>query len=379
MLRNKERRLDYASQLSGRIGGNIRTEGRDGVIMLAERPDQVPLIREALAKRKAEQGPRTPLGDIVTVDDLLPDHQAEKLELLTHIRGVIDKVKDNLDDEDRKQVLEEKPPAELRALTAADLPRKIAEPFTERDGKVGRILYVAPAKWVEPWRGTDLMQYATAIERLDLSNGETIYTSGSPVVFADMLRSVLTDGPRAVGFALAGVLLLVVVMMGRHVRASALSLATLLCGMGVMIGTAAALGMKLNFLNFVAIPITIGVGADYAINMVRRHLDEPDLDPEQIVVTTGGAVTLCSMTTMIGYGALLVAANRALISFGLLAMLGEIACLVTAVALFPALVRLMRKPPQPTTSESADVEVASHGASAIGGSAGSDSSRAAEG
>ena len=42
------------------------------------------------------------------------------------------------------------------------------------------------------------------------------------------------------------------------------------------------------------------------------------------------------MTTTIGYGALLVAANRALISFGQLAMLGEIACLTTAVAFFPA-------------------------------------------
>src|SRR5262249_48974772 len=86
----------------------------------------------------------------------------------------------------------------------------------------------------------------------------------------------------------------------------------------------------------------IGVGADYAINMVRRHLDEPDLAPHEMVRTTGGALILCSMTTTIGYGALLVGANRALISFGQLAMLGEITCLTTAVAFFPALVRLLR-------------------------------------
>ena len=31
---------------------------------------------------------------------------------------------------------------------------------------MGRVVYVAPAKWVEPWRGQDLIQYATAVEEL---------------------------------------------------------------------------------------------------------------------------------------------------------------------------------------------------------------------
>src|SRR5207245_5163548 len=101
-------------------------------------------------------------------------------------------------------------------------------------------------------------------------------------------------------------------------------------------GTAALAGMRLNFLNFVAIPITIGVGADYAINMMRRRVDEPGQPPEQLVATMGGALVLCSLTTVIGYGTLLVAANRAIASFGLLAALGEIACLMTALVLLPA-------------------------------------------
>ncbi len=29
--------------------------------------------------------------------------------------------------------------------------------------------------------------------------------------------------------------------------------------------------IKLNFLNFVALPITIGVGADYVINVMKRR------------------------------------------------------------------------------------------------------------
>jgi len=60
------------------------------------------------------------------------------------------------------------------------------------------------------------------------------------------------------------------------------------------------------------------------------------------VRTTGGAVTLCSMTTIIGYSSLLLAENQALFLFGLLAVLGEISCLTTAVVVMPAFVEWMR-------------------------------------
>ena len=62
------------------------------------------------------------------------------------------------------------------------------------------------------------------------------------------------------------------------------------------------------------------------------------------VRTTGGAVALCSLTTIIGYSSLLLAENRALFLFGLLAVLGEVACLTTAVIVMPAFVEWMRGP-----------------------------------
>src|SRR5262249_9748666 len=164
---------------------------------------------------------------------------------------------------------------------------------------------------------------------------------------ADILRSVLSDGPRAVACSLFGVLLLVIGSM-RRARPVVIVIGTVLGGLAVMMGVAALLGMRLNFLNFVAIPITIGVGADYAINLVRRHLQEPEVAPERLVATTGGAVVLCSLTTIIGYGTLLVAANRAIASFGLLAALGEIACQSTALLLLPSLLRARRTDQVPT-------------------------------
>jgi predicted RND superfamily exporter protein len=58
---------------------------------------------------------------------------------------------------------------------------------------------------------------------------------------------------------------------------------------------------------------------------------------------TGRAVALCSATTIIGYGSLLLARNQALFSFGLLAVLGEICCLSVAVVALPAALSTARR------------------------------------
>ena len=71
-----------------------------------------------------------------------------------------------------------------------------------------------------------------------------------------------------------------------------------------------------------------------------------ELSPERLLQSTGGAIILCSLTTIIGYGTLLVAASRAIASFGLLAVFGEAACLMTAILLVPVLLA-WRRPRRP--------------------------------
>ena len=82
-------------------------------------------------------------------------------------------------------------------------------------------------------------------------------------------------------------------------------------------------------------PITFGIGVDYAVNVISRYSqDAASID--DAIRETGGAVALCSLTTVIGYGSLLVAGSQAFVSFGLLAVLGELTCIVAALVALPA-------------------------------------------
>jgi predicted RND superfamily exporter protein len=153
------------------------------------------------------------------------------------------------------------------------------------------------------------------------------------------------------------VTLLVVLLTFRSWELSALAVASLGIGVTLMLGFGAWMGQRLNFTNFIALPITFGIAADYSINVLKRA--QSNGDPRDAVAHTGGAVALCSMTTIIGFGSLLVAQNRALFSFGELAVTGELTCLTTAVLTIPAYLLLHpgalrpSRPPEPLALEPA--------------------------
>jgi predicted RND superfamily exporter protein len=128
-------------------------------------------------------------------------------------------------------------------------------------------------------------------------------------------------------------------------------MASLGLGVALMLGVGAWLGQRLNFTNFIALPITFGIAADYSINVLKRA--QSSGNPRDAVAYTGGAVALCSATTVIGFGSLLVAQNGALFSFGELAVTGELTCLATAVLVVPAYLLLRPKSLRiaPDTSE----------------------------
>jgi predicted RND superfamily exporter protein len=183
------------------------------------------------------------------------------------------------------------------------------------------------------WNGKDLLRIAHVLQVINLDDGKTIDTSGSAVVFSAMIRSVLHDGPLATAAALLAVLVLILLIM-RPLSSAGAAIATLLAGVSWMLGVAGLFGVRITFLNFIALPITFGIGAEYGLNVAVRY--RQDRDMIHAVISTGAAVAVCSWTTIVGYGSLLAARNRALQGFGAMAILGELACITAAILALPA-------------------------------------------
>ena len=137
-------------------------------------------------------------------------------------------------------------------------------------------------------------------------------------------------------------MVLVVVFLFRARATTAYVIGALVVGVLWLGGAVMAMGVKINFANFIAFPITFGIGVDYPVNVVSRYVEDGERDMRGAVRSTGSAVALCSLTTVIGYSSLLLAQNRALFLFGVVAVLGEIACLGAALTLLPATVEWVR-------------------------------------
>jgi predicted RND superfamily exporter protein len=316
----------------------VGVDAESSMSIVTDDVGQVPRLARALeAKRDAAPAGQKPFEAVHTLFDFVPDRQGEKIPLLLEMRGLLVRARGRgaIADADWSKIEPFLPPASIAQFGLDDLPKAIVRPFTERDGTRGRLVHIEPTHGEDEDDAHYLIRWADSFRETRLSENETIRGSGRVVLFADMLRAVLSDVPRTTVLSLALTVAMVIAAAGFTWEAFAV-LGSLLVGVSWLFVLMVLFRIKLHFLNFVALPITFGIGVDYAINIARRYRDEPGLSPLDVLRRTGGAVILCSLTTMLGYLALVGSKNQAVHGLGVLAVLGEICCLLSAVLVLPA-------------------------------------------
>jgi predicted RND superfamily exporter protein len=335
---SKRAEQERVGELSVKITGYI---GADGMAILVDRPDQVPLLVKELERRRDQAPPDAkPFKGIYTLQDLVPQDQAKKIPLLREIKDRVLRAKKRgmIKPEDFSKLEQYLPPDDLKQYDIGDLPEAAARAFTERDGTRGRIVFIEPLSREHVEDAHYLFRWADSYRRTELpDNKGVVLGSGRAVIYADIWAAVIGDVPKAVALSLT-LTLVVVAICFRRGSATMMIMASLLGGVLWMTAALALSKVRLNFLNFIALPITFGIAVDYPVNIVGRYLKEGAGGVITAVRETGGAVVLCSMTTTVGYLALVRSMNYAVRSMGVAAVLGEVSCLLFAVIVFPAAV-----------------------------------------
>jgi len=310
------------------------TQGR-GVAMLARNADDIPVLEAQLT---AGRGPD--YGAYRSITNLLPRDVPAKLPLLADIRGMMLELRPHASEEEQAWIDEYLPPAHQTPPRIEDIPAGAVHMFTERDGRRGLVLLVDESEEGSLWDGRYLIRWTRALRRIHFTDGERPLLVGQAPIFADMIDAVYADMPKAVLVALFMTMLLAWFGFRRKVTKAA-ALVSLFLGVAWMATTMAAFGMKLHFLNFIAFPITFGNGVDYPVNVLRRYENEQaeghDVETSMLtsVQNSGGAVLLCSLTTIIGYASLYASANLAINSFGLAMSISEVTCVLSALVTVP--------------------------------------------
>ncbi len=326
------------AEMHARFAKDKSLSGHSYQLALAvdDRAQVAPLVAQLRAIEAARPQGQDLFVAINSIDDLVPPDQDAKLALLAELRATLDSdVITQLADDEKARLLRLRPPDDLRVLTEADVPPDLLRPFVEQDGSVGRLIYVKGSPRFQTWNVDDRVVFAAAVRALPLPPGAII--GGEPLVIADIVDSMEHDAPLMIAVALIGSILVVWLVVGLR-RHGAITLVCGLAGVVVMIAACALAGLRVHFLDLIALPITIGIGIDYAVNLVARDREDPQ-GPRHLLATTGGAVLLCSYTTTVGYGSLILSSNGGVRAFGLAAILGEVACILMALVLAPALLQ----------------------------------------
>jgi len=322
----------YNSKYSDEVFGRYTSP----IVILAKSQPEAKEISRRLKQHQKDYGKKSFFETVMHIGDFIPPEQGKKLRIISEINTILpEHYIQRLPKKEKKLVREFINKSILNPVTEEKLPELIKENFTEKDGSFGKLVLIEPPTNDDLWNGDNLNQFIYHIRRIVDSVNPNAAVSGTLPVTSDMFLSIKKDGPKATLFSFLAVVLLALFLF-RNLNTVGLVLFSLIIGMLWLFGIIILFGFKINFLNFIALPITFGIGVDYGVNIFQRYRQEKKKNILAVIRHTGGAVTLASLTTIIGYGSLLIAGNQAFVSFGALAVIGEITCLIAAIIALPA-------------------------------------------
>ncbi|NDF15602.1 hypothetical protein EB061_09820 [bacterium] len=313
------------------------------VVVLPKKSENVKPIEAAIEEVKEREKTTTFITGVSSIHDFLPPDQPEKVKILNDISQNLPRsVLHQLPAGERRMAEELLAPEARRTFTERDLPELVREKFREKDGTLGKLVLVEPSLSPELARSGNLIHFVRSIREAADRVEPGAAVAGTLPVTADLFESIIADGPKATAFAFLAVFLMIVLLFRDKTLILQCSFA-LWVGVLWLAGFIFGFHQKINFLNFIALPITFGIGVDYGVNIFERYRLEKSRGILGVIEETGGAVLLASLTTVTGYGSLLIASNQAFVSFGRLAIVGEFTCVFAAVISLPALLWILEK------------------------------------
>ena len=314
------------------------SESQSYGIVLADSKAELDEIVAALEKKISEDDPTPTIDKVKTLWTELRG-QDEKLDIIGEIRALTNGEGANLIKGEQKAKLDSlRDLLNVKRLSVEDLPENLLRKFETIDGSQAYFAQILPS--VQLRDGKNAIAFAEDSHEIHTASGKVFYSSSSNIIFADMLRLMLRDSPRAISLTVI-VVLLIVLADFRSLRSALLVIFPLACGTVWMCGSLYLQDLKLNFYNMVALPTIIGMGIDNGVHLYHRYREEGPGSMPVVIRSTGGAMFISMLTTMVGFFGLMMAAHPGLNSIGRLALIGLWTCFVAAVLVLPAILEVL--------------------------------------
>jgi len=127
----------------------------------------------------------------------------------------------------------------------------------------------------------------------------------------------------------------------RKVTCVILSLVPVGLGFVWMVGWMGLFGLLFNPANIMTLPLVVGIGVTNGIHILNRFAEEHH--PSILAKSTGKAVLVSGLTTIAGFGSLIVAKHQGIASLGYIMATGTATCMFIGLTFLPALLNILNK------------------------------------
>ncbi len=264
-------------------------------------------------------------------------------ELRTHLGSLLERLRSDPGSPARLKVFQERMVRDLvgdlhdlrdasepSAISLSDIPASLQERFV---GKNGKWLVRVFAK-ENLWEYEALDRFVAELRTVDSE------ACGRPYSILEGLRGMQIGFLWAALYALIAMVVVLLLDFGsaRHMLVALFPLAM---GMIATLGIMTLLGYALNPANMISFPLILGVGADNGVHVMHDYRNRPRGRRYSLGYTTGRGIMVAALTTILGFGTLMIAQHRGMASLGLVLTLGVTCCMLTALVFLPALLGLL--------------------------------------
>lgn len=220
----------------------------------------------------------------------------------------------------------------------SDLPESLVNRFVGHNGKYLLKIYGRG----NIWDMSALRQFVSEVRSVDPR------ATGNPLQAYEASLEMKRSYEHS---ALIALLVISVVLLAdlRNLRHALLAGLPLGLSMVQTFGLLGWLNIPLNPANMIALPLILGIGIDYGVHLVHEYREQQG--PYRISQGTAVAVLVDALTTIVGFGALMIASHRGLQSLGRVLTLGVTCCLLTSLVSLPALLAWISRKREPLQSQ----------------------------
>ncbi len=167
-------------------------------------------------------------------------------------------------------------------------------------------------------------------------------TTGMPVIMRALIDIIGRDGRNAAYLTLV-LVYLILLLDFRSFKYAFIAMLPLATGAVWMVGLMQLFGFQLDMMNVMALPLILGIGIDDGVHVVHRWRIEGPRSAEIVLSSTGKAVLLTSLTTILAFGSMMFSPFRGYASLSYALIFGVGACFFTTIIILPAFMGLLDK------------------------------------